>query len=242
MEEVGPDGASAIHHAAWHGRLDVVTWLLVKRPNLVQATTAAGQTPRDLAAAAGHEAVVRHLERFEAVREGPFGFVNIGMFARLADGRGLRGGPHGREHGKEGGKGLGVRPGEVFACIRGHSVAQRGLGGRLVVVDAHEMDTASSISPLDAGLPLVELLGISDEMPFVTPDAYERDSLMALFPKQIEARQKEAATAEATAREVAAEAERVARLEAKALEESEARQSQEEEAAESRRSDSTTRS
>lgn len=97
-----------------------------------------------------------------------FGFINIGMFARLT---------------------AGVLPGEVFACVDGLAVqATSGVGALRVVAGAWQdakagrgIAVGSHGSVLAAGLPLVRLLGIADDMPFVTPSDYSRDELLALF-------------------------------------------------------------
>jgi len=221
IDACDPQGASAIHHASSSGHLDLVTWLLLKQPTLVDTLTHAGKRPLDLAEEAGHAAVVKHLVAFAGVCCGPFGFLNIGMFAKLASGT------------------KPALPGEVFACIEGHAVKQRGQGGRLVVIDAPPPPPGCIV--LDAGLPLVELVGMSDEMPFVTPDKYNKEELLSLFPRNQSKLQKQAAVAEAEARGEKDKVERAEAAEAEATAAELARKRKEEAEADQREESLTRR-
>ena len=99
---------------------------------------------------------------FEDGRREPFGFVNVGMFARLSGG---------------------VRPGEVFACTDGVAVVRRDASsGRLVVAADEPLAGENAAAAIvDAGLPSVRLVGIADDMPFVTPADYGIEELLLLL-------------------------------------------------------------
>lgn len=98
-----------------------------------------------------------------------FGFVNFGMFARLSGG---------------------VRPGEVFTCVEGtpvtrdengHLCVDRWIRSRPGVEVAQVVAGHEQALILTAGLPAIRLLGIADDMPFVTPEAYTKADLLAMF-------------------------------------------------------------
>lgn len=87
-----------------------------------------------------------------------FAFINIGMFARFTKS---------------------VRPGEVFVCKNGISI-KHDKEKNIIILPKSKINNRKIIV---AGFPLVKLIGISDSMPFVTPENYNKKELISLFNK-----------------------------------------------------------
>ena len=122
----------------------------------------------------------------------PLAVLNVGMFARLGGDR-----PRpGEVFACVSGHAIEMHPGTnrprrcaVVSDGEGASGADSGGEGASGASGASGADSGNTEegrprrawSPMDGGLPRVNLLGLDDSMPFVTPEHYREDELMALF-------------------------------------------------------------
>ncbi len=93
------------------------------------------------------------IEYFKRKDKKLFGFINIGMFARLN---------------KD------IRPGEVFIPIHSWDVEQKSTNNKLFVSKHRNHNVITKLPPM-------YILGVLESMPFVTPNDYNLSELLSLF-------------------------------------------------------------